>query len=177
MNRGGDDLLAFFADRLKVHLKEQGARHDLIDAVFALGNQDDLLLIVRRVDALSKFLETDDGKNLLAGVKRAANILRIEEKKDGRVFDGDVNVGQLVRGEEKALHSAITVATGQTRKAIEKEDFEGAMATIAKLRQPIDAFFEGVTVNEQSFRDNRLKLLNRIRAATLDVADFSKIEG
>jgi len=179
MNRGGGDLLAFFADRLKVHLKEQGARHDLIDAVFALGNQDDLLLIVRRVDALSKFLETDDGRNLLAGVKRAANILRIEEKKDGKTYEGDVHISQLIKGEEKALHSAITVATGQTRRAIEQEDFEGAMAAIAKLRAPVDAFFEHVTVNDKdaTFRENRLRLLNRIRQATLDVADFSRIEG
>jgi glycyl-tRNA synthetase beta chain len=173
------DLLAFFADRLKVYLKEQGARHDLIDAVFALGNQDDLLMIVRRVEALSKFLDTDDGKNLLAGVKRAANILKIEEKKDGRAYDGDVAINQLIKGEEKALHSAITQATGQTRKAIEHEDFEGAMTAIAKLRGPVDAFFEHVTVNDKdaTFRENRLKLLNRIRAATLDVADFSRIEG
>ena len=179
MNCGGGDLLAFFADRLKVHLKEQGARHDLIDAVFALGNQDDLLLIVRRVDALSKFLDTDDGRNLLAGVKRAANILRIEEKKDGKTYEGDVHISQLIKGEEKALHSAITVATGQTRRAIEQEDFEGAMAAIAKLRAPVDAFFEHVTVNDKdaTFRENRLRLLNRIRQATLDVADFSKIEG
>ena len=179
MNRGGGDLLAFFADRLKVHLKEQGARHDLIDAVFALGDQDDLLLIVRRVDALSKFLDTDDGRNLLAGVKRAANILRIEEKKDGKTYEGDVHISQLIKGEEKALHSAITVATGQTRRAIEQEDFEGAMAAIAKLRAPVDAFFEHVTVNDKdaTFRENRLRLLNRIRQATLDVADFSKIEG
>jgi len=171
-------LLEFFADRLKVYLKEQGARHDLIDAVFALGNQDDLLMIVRRVEALSKFLETDDGKNLLAGVKRAANILKIEEKKDGRTYEGDVQIGQLIKGEEKALHSAITVTTGQTRKAIEHEDFESAMSALAKLRAPVDAFFDHVTVNDKdaTFRENRLKLLNRIRAATLDVADFSKIE-
>ena len=171
------NLLAFFADRLKVYLKDQGARHDLIDAVFALGNQDDLLMIVRRVEALSKFLETDDGKNLLAGVKRAANILRIEEKKDGRAHDGDVEPGKLIKGEEKALHSAITIATGKVHIAVEHEDFEGAMQALAKLRAPVDAFFEHVTVNDVSFRDNRLKLLNRIRAATLDVADFSRIEG
>ena len=173
------DLLAFFADRLKVYLKEQGARHDLIDAVFALGNQDDLLLIVRRVDALSKFLDTDDGKNLLAGVKRASNILRIEEKKDGKTYEGDVHISQLIKGEEKALHSAITEAMGQTRRAIEQEDFEGAMAAIAKLRAPVDAFFEHVTVNDKdaTFRENRLRLLNRIRQATLEVADFSRIEG
>lgn len=175
----GADLLAFFADRLKVHLKEQGARHDLIDAVFALGNQDDLVMIVKRVEALSKFLETDDGKNLLAGVKRASNILRIEENKDGRSYDGDVNISQLVKGEEKALHSAITQAVGQARRAVEAEDFEGAMAAIARLRAPVDAFFEQVKVNDKdaTFRENRLRLLNRIRAATAEVADFSKIEG
>ena len=179
LSKLGEDLLAFFADRLKVYLKEQGARHDLIDAVFALGNQDDLLMIVRRVEALSKFLETDDGKNLLAGVKRASNILRIEEKKDGKVHSGDVNISQLIKGEEKALHSAIIQVTGQTRKAIEHEDFEGAMASLSKLRAPVDAFFEHVTVNDKdaTFRENRLRLLNRIRAATQDVADFSRIEG
>ena len=179
MNYGGGDLLAFFADRLKVYLKEQGSRHDLIDAVFALGNQDDLLIIVKRVTALSKFLDTDDGKNLLAGVKRAANILKIEEKKDGRAHDGDVHINQLIKGEEKTLHSAITQALGQTRRAIEHEDFEAAMTAIAKLRGPVDQFFEHVTVNDKdaTFRENRLRLLNRIRAATQEVADFSKIEG
>ena len=173
------DLLAFFADRLKVYLKEQGARHDLIDAVFALGNQDDLLMIVKRVEALSKFLETDDGKNLLAGVKRASNILRIEEKKDGKSYDGDVQISQLIKGEEKALHTAITQTVGQTRRAIEHEDFEAAMASLSKLRVPVDQFFEHVTVNDKdaTFRENRLRLLNRIRAATQEVADFSKIEG
>ncbi len=173
------DLLAFFADRLKVYLKDQGARHDLIDAVFSLGGQDDLLMIVRRVEALSKFLETDDGKNLLAGVKRASNILKIEEKKDNLRYSGDVNPAQLIKGEEKALHSAITVALGQARKAVEAEDFEAAMRAIAKLRSPVDAFFDGVTVNDKdaTFRENRLRLLNRIREATLAVADFSKIEG
>jgi glycyl-tRNA synthetase beta chain len=179
LNQGGVDLLNFFADRLKVYLKDQGARHDLIDAVFSLGGQDDLLMVVRRVEALSKFLETDDGKNLLAGVKRAANILRIEEKKDDRKYSGDVNQAQLIKGEEKALHQAISSASALTRKAIEAEDFEGAMKAIAKLRAPVDAFFEGVTVNDPdpTFRENRLRLLNRIREATAEVADFSKIEG
>ena len=173
------DLLAFFADRLKVYLKDQGARHDLIDAVFALGGQDDLLLVVRRVEALSKFLETDDGKNLLAGVKRAANLLRIEEKKDDKKYSGDVNPAQLIKGEEKALHSAISQASALARKAVEHEDFEGAMKAIAKLRVPVDEFFEGVIVNDKdaTFRENRLRLLNRIREATAEVADFSKIEG
>jgi len=178
LRHGGDDLLAFFADRLKVYLREQGARHDLIDAVFSLGGQDDLLMIVRRVEALSKFLDTEDGKNLLVGVKRAINIVRIEEKNDGRTYQGDVRPDLLIKGEEKALHSAITVATGQARMAVAAEDFEAAMRAIARLRAPVDVFFDKVTVNDKdaTFRDNRLKLLNRIRAATLEVADFSKIE-
>ncbi len=179
MNKGGEDLLAFFADRLKVYLKDQGARHDLIDAVFSLGGQDDLLMIVRRVEALSKFLESDDGKNLLAGVKRASNILKIEEKKDNRSFNGLPNPQLLIQGEERDLHRAVSAAEANARKAVENEDFGAAMTAIAKLRGPVDAFFDKVTVNsdDPSFRENRLKLLNRIRAATLAVADFSKIEG
>jgi glycyl-tRNA synthetase beta chain len=135
--------------------------------------------VVRRVEALAKFLDSDDGRNLLAGVKRASNILRIEEKNDGRSYSGDVRIDQLIKGEEKALHSAITIATGRTRKAIHEEDFEAAMRAMAKLRAPVDSFFDHVTVNDKdaTFRENRLKLLNRIRAATLEVADFSKIEG
>lgn len=173
------DLLSFFADRLKVYLRDQGMRHDLIDAVFALGGQDDLLMIVKRVEALSKFLETDDGKNLLAGVKRATNILKIEEKKDGRSFDGNVNTNILIQGEERELNTAVNAAAAQARKAVGAEDFEAAMRAIAKLRAPVDAFFDKVTVNadDPSFRENRLKLLNRIRAATREVADFSRIEG
>lgn len=173
------DLLSFFADRLKVYLRDQGMRHDLIDAVFALGGQDDLLMIVKRVEALSKFLETDDGKNLLAGVKRATNILKIEEKKDGRGFDGNVNTNILIQGEERELNTAVNAAAAQARKAVAAEDFEAAMRAIAKLRAPVDAFFDKVTVNadDPSFRENRLKLLNRIRAATREVADFSRIEG
>ncbi|MFM8746875.1 MAG: glycine--tRNA ligase subunit beta [Aestuariivirga sp.] len=175
----GGDLLSFFADRLKVHLRDEGKRHDLIDAVFALGNQDDLVLVTKRVEALSHFLDTDDGKNLLAGVKRAANILRIEEKKDGRAYDGDVNIQQLIKGEEKALHTAVTQAAAQARRAIEQEDFEAAMAALARLRVPVDQFFAHVTVNDKdaNFRENRLRLLNRIRAATAEVADFSRIDG
>ena len=179
LNKCGDDLLAFFADRLKVYLKDQGARHDLIDAVYSLGGQDDLLMIVRRVEALSKFLETDDGKNLLAGVKRASNILKIEEKKDNRSFDGAPNDKMLIKGEEKALFTAVNQAEALARKAVAAEDFEAAMKAIAKLRGPVDEFFEHVIVNDpnKDYRENRLKLLNRIRAATLAVADFSKIEG
>jgi glycyl-tRNA synthetase beta chain len=179
MTRGGGDLLEFFADRLKVYLKDQGVRHDLIDAVFALGGQDDLLMIVRRVEALSKFLETDDGKNLLAGVKRATNIVKAEEKKDGKSISGKVDQSILVKGEEKDLHRAIEAASALAHKALAEEDFEATMRAIAKLRGPVDAFLDNVTVNDPKpdYRLNRLRLLNRIREAVAEVADFSKIEG
>lgn len=172
-------LLSFFADRLKVQLRDQGARHDLVDAVFALEGQDDLLLIVRRVEALGKFLDTDDGKNLLAGVKRAANILRIEEKKDGKSYTGAVDASLLKEPEEKALADAIAAAKKDASAAVAKEDFAGAMSAMAKLRPRVDAFFDKVTVNAdaKALRENRLKLLNEIREATRAVADFSKIEG
>ena len=172
------DLLAFFADRLKVQLREQGARHDLVDAVFALGGQDDLLMIVRRVEALGKFLETDDGKNLLAGIKRASNILGIEEKKDKRSFDGAPDAALYSLGEEKALAKAIGEVTAEASTAVAKEDFAAAMTAMAKLRPPVDAFFDKVRVNDDDakVRENRLKLLNEIRSATRAVADFSKIQ-
>ncbi len=173
------DLLAFFADRLKVQLRDQGARHDLVDAVFSLGGQDDLLLVVRRVEALGKFLDTDDGKNLLAGTKRASNILSIEEKKDKRTFDGAPDAGLYKLPEEKALAVAIDQVKREAAAAVQKEDFATAMSAMAKLRPAVDAFFDKVKVNddEPSVRENRLKLLNEIRAATRAVADFSKIEG
>ncbi|MCK1288805.1 glycine--tRNA ligase subunit beta [Bradyrhizobium sp. 44] len=172
------DLLAFFADRLKVQLREQGARHDLVDAVFALGGQDDLLMIVRRVEALGKFLESEDGKNLLAGIKRASNILGIEEKKDKRTFDGAPDAALYGLGEEKALAKAIGEVTAEASAAVAKEDFAAAMSAMAKLRPPVDAFFEKVRVNDEDakVRENRLKLLNEIRSATRAVADFSKIQ-
>ncbi len=175
----GASLLAFFHDRLKVQLREQGARHDLIDAVFALGGQDDLLMIVRRVEALSKFLETDDGKNLLAGVKRATNIVKAEEKKEGLTISGKVDQSILVKGEEKDLHRAIEAASALAHKALAEEDFKAAMRAIAKLRAPVDSFLDNVTVNDpnRDYRENRLRLLNRIREAVAEVADFSKIEG
>jgi glycyl-tRNA synthetase beta chain len=174
-----DLLLSFFADRLKVQLREQGARHDLVDAVFALEGQDDLLMIVRRVEALGKFLETDDGKNLLAGVKRASNILRIEEKKDGKSYDGAPDAKLLKEPEERALAGAIDSAKEDAASAVGREDFAAAMSAMAKLRPAVDAFFEKVTVNaeDKALRENRLKLLNEIRAATRAVADFSRIEG
>jgi glycyl-tRNA synthetase beta chain len=173
------DLLPFFADRLKVQLRDQGARHDLVDAVFSLGGQDDLLMVVRRVDALGKFLETDDGKNLLAGTKRASNILGIEEKKDKRAFDGAPVPALYKLDEEKALARAIDQVKGEAGAAVAKEDFAAAMTAMAKLRPAVDAFFDKVKVNddEPKVRENRLKLLNEIRAATRAVADFSKIEG
>lgn len=172
------DLLAFFADRLKVQLREQGARHDLVDAVFALGGQDDLLMIVRRVEALGKFLDSDDGKNLLAGTKRASNILSIEEKKDKRSFDGVPDVALYSLGEEKALAKAIGEVKAEASAAVAKEDFAAAMSAMAKLRPPVDAFFDKVRVNDEDakVRENRLKLLNEIRSATRAVADFSKIQ-
>ena len=244
-------LLAFLADRLKVQIREQGARHDLVDAVFALGEwrlaieggrdatirfpdgatssastaiatvststevrkpspragegdesisvpqgapsastaigmastaprpQDDLVLVVKRVEALGKFLETEDGKNLLAGTRRAANILRIEEKKDGRAFDGPADPARLVEPAEKALFEAIVAAKATAADAVAREDFAAAMAALASLRAPVDTFFEGILVNadDRSVRENRLTLLNEIRDATLTVADFSKIAG
>jgi glycyl-tRNA synthetase beta chain len=172
------DLLAFFADRLKVHLREQGARHDLVDAVFALGG-DDLLMIVRRVEALGRFLDTEDGEHLLTGTKRAINILRIEEKKDARVYDEAPDPKLFKRPEEKALAKAVDEVEKAAAAAVAREDFEAAMAEMAKLRKPVDEFFDHVTVNatEPELRANRLRLLNRIRATTLAVADFSKIEG
>ncbi len=172
------DLLAFFADRLKVQLREQGARHDLVDAVFALAGQDDLLMIVRRVEALGKFLETDDGKNLLAGTKRASNILSIEEKKDKRSFDGAPEPALYSLAEEKALAKAIGEVKAEASGAVAKEDFAAAMSAMAKLRPPVDAYFDKVRVNDENpkVRENRLKLLNEIRSATRAVADFSKIQ-
>jgi len=176
---GASGLQAFFADRLKVQLRDQGARHDLVDAVFSLGGQDDLLLVVRRVEALGKFLDTDDGKNLLAGTKRASNILAIEEKKDKRTFDGAPDAGLYRLPEEKALAQAIDQVKREAGAAVAKEDFATAMSAMAKLRPAVDAFFDKVKVNddEPKVRENRLKLLNEIRAATRAVADFSKIEG
>jgi glycyl-tRNA synthetase beta chain len=179
----GGRISDFVSDRLKVQLREQGARHDLVDAVFALEGQDDLVLIVRRVEALGKFLDTDDGKNLLAGTKRAANILRIEEKKDAREYVGKPDPQFYRQDEEWALARAIDAAKAEASAAVAKEDFAGAMRAMAKLRPHVDAFFEKVTVNvaegpeKAKLRENRLRLLNEIREATRAVADFSRIEG
>jgi glycyl-tRNA synthetase beta chain len=185
------DLLRFITERLKVQLRDQGARHDLVDAVLDAGQlvsagesfirytNDVLLLIVRRVEALAKFLDSDDGKNLLAGYKRAVNIIRIEEKKDNAGYTGDPDPQRYSQAEEKALAAGIDAAQQEAGAAVAREDFAGAMAAIAKLRPAVDAFFDKVTVNvdDPAVRANRLKLLNQIREATLAVADFSKIEG
>jgi glycyl-tRNA synthetase beta chain len=173
------DLLSFFADRLKVQLREQGARHDLVDAVFSLGGQDDLLLVVRRVEALGEFLDSDDGKNLLAGTKRANNILAIEEKRDKRTFDGAPITALYSLPEEKALADVIDLVKVEASVAVMNEDFAAAMSFMATLRPAVDAFFDKVKVNDDDpkVRENRLKLLNEIRSATRAVADFSKIEG
>ncbi|MFT3732277.1 MAG: glycine--tRNA ligase subunit beta [Hyphomicrobium sp.] len=174
-----EDLKYFFADRLKVFLKDQGKRHDLIDAVFSLGGQDDLALIVKRVEALDAFLKTDDGTNLLAGVKRAANILAIEEKKDKTSYAGPYDLSLLKEKEEIALAAAIEAVKQDTTSAIQVENFAGAMRALSELRAPVDAFFEKILVNadDKKVRENRLRLLSEIRAATLTVADFSKISG
>lgn len=178
-------LLPFFHDRLKVMLRDQGARHDLVDAVLGEGasGKDDLLLITRRVAALGRFLETDDGKSLLAGYKRAANILKAEEKKDGEgAFAGAADL-QLIADagliEEKALAVALSQATPKAASAVAAEDYEGAMSALAELRPAVDAFFDKVTVNDPDagLRANRLKLLNQLREATRAVADFGRIAG
>jgi glycyl-tRNA synthetase beta chain len=172
-------LLAFFADRLKVHLREQGVRHDLISAVFALGGEDDLVRLMARVEALAQFVDSEDGANLLTAYRRAANILRIEEKKDGAGYDQAADAGALVQAEEKALKDALDTARAKTAEALAEEDFAAAMAAMAGLRDPVDAFFDEVTVNAEDadLRANRLRLLSEIRATLHQVADFSQIEG
>lgn len=204
------DLLDFFADRLKVQQREAGVRHDLIDAVFALGGEDDLVRLLARVHALQSFVETEDGANLLAGYKRAANILK---KEDWRGIEGEIartgeedplavvddpdlapviaakmaerhaaaekSLSYTPENAEKALIDALDSAEPQAAAAVEKEDFAGAMAALASLRKPIDAFFDEVTVNDSDpiKRTGRLALLDRFRAAVHNVADFSRIEG
>ncbi len=177
--RGLADLLAFFADRLKVHLKERGVRHDLIAAVFALGGEDDLVRLLARVDALKDFLDTDDGANLLVAYRRAANILRIEETRDGAAHDGSVYPASLVADEEKALFDALAEGEPAVDAALKNEDFATAMTALARLRAPVDCFFDHVTVNseDENLRTNRLRILSRIGAAMRRVADFSQVEG
>jgi glycyl-tRNA synthetase beta chain len=173
------DLLGFFADRLKVALRDQGLRHDLIDAVFALGGEDDLVRLVERVKALQAFVASEDGANLLTACKRASNIVRIEEKKDGAAHDGAPDPALAQQDEERALLAALDSARTTAAALLEREDFTGAMGVLARLRPPVDAFFDKVTVNcdDPALRANRLRLLSRIRATLGTVADFSRIEG
>ena len=173
------EILDFFADRLKVHLKEKGVRHDLVTAVFALGDEDDLVRLLARVDALGRFIGTEDGANLLVAYKRAANILRIEEKKDNRSYRGEPDPAKVEAAEEKSLVKVLDEIAKALETALEREDFEGAMAALALLRVPVDKFFDHVTVNaeDKGLRGNRLKLLSQIVAGMNKVADFSKIEG
>lgn len=178
------DLLDFFADRLKVALRDQGVRHDLISAVFALGGEDDLVRLLARVDALGAFLKTEDGANLLVAYRRASNIVRIEEKKDAQSYNGLPERDLFKEPQEVLLAVKLGTATTQAAAALEKEDFAGAMAALAALRAPVDEFFNKVTVNIQSdteearaLRANRLRLLSQIRDTLNRVADFSQIEG
>ena len=177
-----ESLLAFFHDRLKVYLRDQGQRHDLIDAVLASGQQDDLLMIVKRVEALDAFLATDDGTNLLAGFRRAANILKAEEKKDGKSYNEAIDL-HLIKAkgepEEKVLAEVLAVATSHAKEHVAKEDFAGAMKALAELRPAVDAFFDKILVNadDKDIRANRLRLLASFREATRAVADFSAIAG
>ena len=178
-----DDLLAFFAERLKVQMREKGVRHDMVDAVLALGGEDDLVRLLTRVEALQAFLGSEDGRNLLTAYGRAANIVRAEEKKDKALaakIAGAADGALLEQVEEKAVASALTDIEHAVRSALAMEDFAGAMKAFAGLRGPIDSFFDKVTVNvtdRPDLRLNRLKLLNQIRATMDSVADFSKIEG
>jgi glycyl-tRNA synthetase beta chain len=173
------ELSHFIGDRLKVHLRGQGARHDLIDAVLMLRTEDDLIRLLKRVDALQKFLDTDDGANLLIAYKRAANIVNIEEERDQRVYDDELPNTLRAQPEELSLLRALNDVAEDARGLREQGNFEDAMAALATLRRPVDEFFEKVTVNvaDPALRENRLRLLSRIRAVMNQVADFSQIEG
>ncbi|PVM93150.1 glycine--tRNA ligase subunit beta [Caulobacter endophyticus] len=175
LNSAVEELLSFFADRLKVTLKDQGKRHDLVDAVFALGD-DDLVRIVARVEALDGFLKTDDGKNLLAGYKRASNILKAEEKK-GPLPEGQAEEPAADSAAEVGLYQALRLLDRPLKDALAKEDFTGAMAQLAELRGPVDAYLDGVFVNDPEHRDNRLKTLAAVRTAMGQVADFGLVAG
>ncbi len=177
------DLMAFLAERLKVQMREKGVRHDVVDAVFALGGEDDLVRLLARVEAVQSFLGTEAGRNLLTAYGRAANIVRAEEKKDKALaarIAGAPDAALLEQSEEKAVASALQEVEHALTPALQAEDFAGAMKAFASLRAPIDSFFEKVTVNvayKPELRLNRLKLLNQIRATMDSVADFSRIEG
>jgi glycyl-tRNA synthetase beta chain len=173
------DLMEFFADRLTVALREKGVRHDLIAAIFAKGGEDDLVRLLARVEALKGFVASEDGANLITAYRRAANIVRIEEKKDGASFSAAVDAALLGQDEEKALAAALADVRSALDAALKDEAYGDAMAALAKLRHPVDAFFDKVTVNcdDPAVRVNRLRLLSQIGAAMEAIADFSKVEG
>ena len=173
------DLLSFFHDRLKVYLRDKGVRHDIIDACLAMPGNDDLTLVTRRAEALAGFLKTEDGSNLLQGFRRANNILTAEEKKDGVEYSLDPDPGFAETEAEKALFAALDRAEAEIAPAVAAEDFAAAMAGLAGLRAPIDAFFDTTVVNADSpvIRRNRLCLLNRIRVVMTRVAAFAQVEG
>jgi glycyl-tRNA synthetase beta chain len=175
----GDDLLAFFADRLDVALRARGVSHDMVDAVFALAKDGDFVRLVARVEALQSFLKSEDGANLLVAYRRAANILKAEEKKDGRAYDGEPDPEAFVANEEKVLFVELATAAELIRAEVNRERFVEAMGVMARLRKPVDAFFDKVTVNDKDpkLRKNRLLLLSRLRSTLHLIADFSKIEG
>jgi glycyl-tRNA synthetase beta chain len=174
-----ESLIEFFADRLKVHLKSSGVRHDLIAAVFALGDEDDLVRLVSRVEALTQFLESDDGANLLAAHKRASNIVAIEEKKDGVRFDGTVDPALLTDANESALFESLSTVVTKIQPLLAEEQYDDAMKVLAGLRNPVDKFFDEVTVNadDPATRQNRLHLLSQIGAAMGEIAEFNQVEG
>jgi len=183
MKRGwvADELVNFTADRLKVHLREQGIRHDMIAAAFSRADraEDDLVRLLRRVAALSSFLKTEDGGSLLTAYRRASNIVSIEERRDKRSYEPPDDPGLLQLSQEKVLTEALGKVDGLTRELLRQERFEDAMIALSRLRGPVDEFFDKVTVNvdEPELRENRLRLLSRIRAVMNQVADFSQIEG
>ena len=174
-----NSLLSFFHDRLKVYLKDQGIRHDLIDACLAMPGNDDLTLLVKRAEALAAFLKTEDGPNLLQGYKRANTILTQAETKDGVEYSFGADIKFAETDEERALFAALDQAEANILPAMKAEDFGAAMTSMAALRAPIDAFFTAVQVNSDNpvTRRNRLNLLHRIRAICAGVADLTKIEG
>ncbi len=173
------NLLVFFVDRLKVLLREKSVRHDHIEALFAIGGEDDINRLLARVQALTEFLETDDGANLLVAYRRAANIVRIEEKNDKKSYDAEPEMGRFKAAEEQSLMMALESAYHASRDARRENRFAESMSALAGLRKPVDTFFDKVTVNveDPKLRENRLKLLSRIRSTMDAVADFSKIEG
>jgi glycyl-tRNA synthetase beta chain len=176
-----DELLDFIAERLRVHLREQGIGHDLIAAVFnrAGDREDDLVRLLARVAVLRAFLAAEDGANLLIAFRRASNIVAIEERRDGRSYDSGIDAVLLRQPEERILAERLVEVGERAGTFLQREEFEAAMSELARLRCPVDDFFDKVTVNcdDAALRENRLRLLTRIRATLRQVADFSQIEG